>query len=113
MRTSSSGQEFGQAEAEPLVLRLFVAGNNPRSHNTIVRMRQFCEQYLEGRYQLDIIDIYQQRSLARSAQIIATPTLVKYFPLPKKVWVGDLSNTERILAGLDLPPAGPNPTDPS
>jgi circadian clock protein KaiB len=75
-------------------------------------MRQFCEQHLEGRYQLDVIEIYQQRSLARSAQIIATPTLVKYSPFPKKVWVGDLSNTERILAGLDLPAVGPNPTDP-
>ena len=106
MMTSPSSQEYDQAAAKPAevqhVLRLFVAGNNPRSHNAILRIRQLCERYLAGRYQLDVVDIYQQRSLARTQQIIATPTLIKYTPLPKKIWVGDLSQTERILSGLGV-----------
>lgn len=87
------------------VLRLYVAGNNPRAHNTILRVRQFCDQHLKDRYQLEVIDIYQQAALARREQIVATPTLVKYIPQPRKVWVGDLSKTERLLTGLGLPAA--------
>ena len=112
MHTPSSNlqneQTDGRYPVVPLVLRLFIAGNNPRSHNAILRMRQFCDQYLEGRYQLEVIDVYQQPSLARTEQIVATPTLVKYTPVPKKIWVGDLTDTERILMGLDLPQAGLN-----
>jgi len=96
---------MSSSAGSPQRLRLFVAGNSPRSQNAIMRIREFCEQNLKGRYQLDVIDIYQQRSLARSEQIVATPTLVKYSPLPRKVWVGDLANTERILSGLGLPAA--------
>lgn len=89
---------------EPYRLRLFVSGNNLNAYNTILRLRQFCEQYLAGNYELDIVDIYQQHSLTRSENIIATPTLVKYTPQPKKIWIGDLSQPERILAGLGLSP---------
>lgn len=80
------------------ILRLFIAGNSPRSSNAILRMREFCETYLSGNYQLEIIDVYQQTSLARKEQIVATPTLVKYSPVPKKILVGDMSKTDRILA---------------
>ncbi len=85
-----------------LLLRLFVAGNTPRSTGAIQALRQLCEARLTGGYDLEVIDIYQQPALAREAQIIATPTLVKYAPTPKKVLVGDLSRTERVLSGLGL-----------
>ncbi len=102
-KSLAENKDWEKVDPGPLVLRLFVAGNTPRSNNAILRIRQLCEQYLNGRYRLEVIDIFQQAGLARSEQILATPTLVKYTPLPKKTWVGDLSQTERILAGLGIP----------
>jgi circadian clock protein KaiB len=104
--SSQSYEQAARIAAEkPLFLRLYLSGNNPRSHNTLLRVRQFLEQRLPGKYQLEVVDVSQQRHLARSEQIVATPTLVKYIPQPKKIWVGDLTNTDRILAGLGLPVA--------
>jgi circadian clock protein KaiB len=85
------------------VLRLYISGNNPRSHNAIVRLHDICDTYLDGHYQFEVVDISRQADLARREQIIATPTLVKYLPKPRKIWVGDLTNTDRILAGMGLP----------
>jgi circadian clock protein KaiB len=85
-----------------LQMRLFVAGINPRSKKAIQTLRQLCEERLDGHYRLEIIDIYQQPALARQEQVIATPTLIKLTPKPKRIMVGDLSQTDRVLAGLDL-----------
>ncbi len=89
---------------EPYVLRLFVSGMTPRSARAIENVRAICEQYLQGRYDLEVIDIYQQPALARREQIIAAPTLIKKSPLPLRQVIGDMSSTARLLAGLDLTP---------
>ncbi len=84
------------------VLRLYVAGNTQRSANTILNLRNVCEEYLQGRYQLEIIDIYQHPEMAKMDQIVATPTLVKELPPPIRRIIGDLSEKERVLVGLNL-----------
>jgi len=87
---------------ESWVLRLYVTGSTPRSSRSIFNIRNLCESRLLGRYKLEVIDIYQQPELARQEQIIAAPTLVKKLPLPLRKLVGDLADTERVIAGLDL-----------
>ncbi len=84
------------------VLSLYVTGNTPRSTQAIVNIRKICEEHLQGRYDLEIVDITQNPSVAIGEQIIAAPTLIKELPLPLKRFVGDLSQTERILIGLSL-----------
>jgi len=84
------------------VLRLFVSGMTPRSTRAVQNVRAICEAHLQGRYDLEVIDIYQQPTLARGEQIIAAPTLVKKSPAPLRYIIGDLSSTERVLRGLDL-----------
>jgi circadian clock protein KaiB len=86
------------------ILRLFVAGNSPRSKAAVENIHQVCEERLKGHYQLEVIDIYQQPELARKQQIIAAPTLIKSLPLPLRKMIGDLSKEERVLVGLDLVP---------
>ena len=87
---------------ERYVLRLYVTGLTPRSTEAIERTKAICEEYLHGRYELEIIDIYEQPTLAKGDQIIAVPTLVRRLPLPLRRLVGDLSDKERVLLGLDL-----------
>ena len=87
---------------ERYVLRLFVSGMTPRSTRAVQNVRAICEKHLQGRYDLEVIDIYQQPTLARGEQIIAAPTLVKKSPAPLRYIIGDLSSTERVLRGLDL-----------
>ncbi|MBT1072841.1 circadian clock KaiB family protein [Pelotalea chapellei] len=84
------------------VLRLFVSGMTPNSRKAIDNVKKICEEHLKGRYELEIIDIYQQPIFAKEGQIVAAPTLVKELPLPLRKFIGDMSQTERILAGLDL-----------
>ncbi|MGZ4969217.1 MAG: circadian clock KaiB family protein [Methylobacter sp.] len=84
------------------VLRLYITGATPNSTRAIVNIRKICEEYLQGRYDLEIVDICQNPTLAEGEQIIATPTLIKKLPLPLRRFIGDLSQTERILLGLDL-----------
>lgn len=81
-------------------LRLFVAGATTRSMFAIQNVQQLCEAQLAGHYQLDIIDVYQEPAQARAEQIVATPTLVKQAPLPVRRFIGDLSNSARIMIGL-------------
>jgi circadian clock protein KaiB len=83
-------------------LRLFITGTTPRSTRSVLNIRSICQQFLLGRYDLEIVDIYQQPSLAREHQIIAAPTLIKEFPLPLRTLVGDFSDRERVLSGLGL-----------
>jgi circadian clock protein KaiB len=84
------------------VLRLYVTGLTPRSTRAVENVRTICEEHLRGRYDLEVIDIYQQPTLAKGEQIIAAPTLIKRLPLPLRRVIGDLSSTERVLLGLDL-----------
>jgi circadian clock protein KaiB len=81
---------------------LYVTGLTPRSTRAIENVRKICEEHLEGRYDLAVIDVYQQPTLAKGEQIIAAPTLIKKLPLPLRRVIGDMSNTERVLLGLDL-----------
>jgi circadian clock protein KaiB len=85
-------------------LRLYVTGMTPRSARAIENVRAICEKHLEGRYELQVIDIYQQPALASSEQIVAAPTLIKTLPLPLRRIIGDMSNEDRLLVGLDLIP---------
>jgi len=87
---------------ENYVLRLYVTGLTSNSTRAIANAKALCEKHLHGRYDLQIIDIYQQPTLAKGEQIIATPTLIKKLPVPLRHLVGDLSNVERVLMGLDL-----------
>jgi circadian clock protein KaiB len=89
---------------ETYVLKLYVTGLTPASTRAITNIKQICEEHLQGRYQLEVIDIYQQPVLAKGEQIIAAPTLIKKLPLPLRRFIGDMSNSERILLGLDLRP---------
>jgi circadian clock protein KaiB len=84
------------------VLRLYVTGMTPRSARAIESIRALCEQHLQGHYSLQVVDIYQHPQLTRREQIIAAPTLIKQLPLPLRRMVGDLSDRERVLFGLDL-----------
>ena len=84
------------------VLRLYVTGMTPRSARAIASIRALCEEHLQGRYSLQVVDIYQHPQQTREEQIIAAPTLIKRLPLPLRRMVGDLSNRERVLFGLDL-----------
>jgi len=89
------------------VLRLYVTGSTPRSARAIENMRRICEEHLAGRYELEVIDVYQLPEAAREAQLIAAPTLVRLLPEPLRRIIGDLSNEDKVLQGLDLlPPAG-------
>ena len=86
-------------------LRLYVAGNTPNSIAAFSNLQQICEKHMGGRYRIEIIDLFENPQLARGDQIIAVPTLVRQLPSPIKKIIGDLSNTERVLVGLDLKPA--------
>ena len=84
------------------VLRLFVTGMTPRSTDAIARIKAICEEHLNDRYELEVIDIYQQPDAAKGEQIVATPTLIKKLPAPLRRLVGDLSDKQRVLLGLNI-----------
>ena len=98
------------APAGCYVLRLFVTGTTPRSTAAIANIRSLCDRYLAGRYDLEVVDIYQQPKQAVGAQIIAAPTLIKQLPSPLRRIVGDLSNPDRVMVCLDLSDAVDHPT---
>jgi circadian clock protein KaiB len=100
--TDALADAASRSRTERYVLRLYVTGLTHRSARAVENVRTLCEQYLPGRYDLEVIDIHQQPALARTEQIVAAPTLIKKLPLPLRRVIGDLSNTERILIGLDL-----------
>jgi circadian clock protein KaiB len=87
-------------------LRLYVAGMTPTSIRAFENLKKLCEEHLQGVYSIQVIDLLERPTLARGDQIIAVPTLVRRLPTPVKKIIGDLSNTERVLVGLDLRPAG-------
>lgn len=85
-------------------LRLYVAGQTPKSMAAFENLRRFCEEHLEGRYHIEVIDLVKKPQLARDDQIIAIPTLVRKLPSPLKKIIGDLSRTDRMMVGLDIKP---------
>ena len=87
---------------EKYILRLFITGILPNSIRAVANCKALCEKYLENRYELEIIDIYQQPDLAVNEEIIAVPVLIKKFPLPEERVIGDLSDIEKVLQCLDL-----------
>ena len=105
---TESNSAFDRAVAErskeKYILRLYVAGINPRSSAAIRSVTAICEEHLPNRYDLEIIDIYQQPTLAKGEQIIAAPTLIKKLPLPLRRLIGNMASKDRILVGLDLLP---------
>ena len=98
---------IGDLDERRYLLRLYVVGMTPRSQRAISNLREICETELAGRYELEVIDIYQQPKLAEGEQIIAAPTLVKELPPPMRRVVGDMSDRDRVLLGLDLRPIEP------
>jgi len=92
------------APAQQYLLRLFITGSTPRSIQAIENMRRICQEHLNGQYDLEVIDVYQDLEATRELQIVATPTLVKILPEPLRRIIGDLSNRERVLAGLNIMP---------
>src|SRR5690349_11031420 len=85
-------------------LRLYVAGQTPKSVAALSNLRKMCEEHLAGRYRIEVVDLAENPQLARSDQILAIPTLVRRLPAPMRKIIGDLSNSERVLVGLDLRP---------
>jgi len=88
-------------------LRLFITGSTPRSTRAIENLRKICEENLDGRYELEVIDVYERPETTRDLQIVATPTLVKVLPEPLRRIIGDLSDELKVLAGLDIAPRPP------
>lgn len=84
------------------ILRLYITGQTPRSLRSVENLRALCGKYLPGQFELEVIDIYQQPAMAAAGQIIAAPTLIKSMPLPLRRLVGDFSDRERVILGLDL-----------
>ncbi|MGI8744078.1 MAG: circadian clock KaiB family protein [Bryobacteraceae bacterium] len=98
-------RRLSEGRSDHYDLRLYVAGTTPRSMRAVQNITRLCEAEMPGRYNLDIIDVYQQPARASEDQIVALPTLVKELPLPRRKLVGDLSREEQVRKGLGLPPA--------
>lgn len=108
-RSSSASRKRGAkrtkkpvSETPHYLLRLYVTGQTPRSIQSVENLQRLCDKHLAGRFSLEVIDIYQQPALAAEGQIIAAPTLIKAMPLPLRRLVGDFSDAERVVLGLDL-----------
>ncbi len=101
---ASFERELRKREKEKYVLRLYITGMTPKSAKALRNVKKICEEHLKGRCDLEVIDIYQQPTLAKGEQIIAAPTLIRKLPLPLRKFIGDMASTERILLGLDLRP---------
>jgi circadian clock protein KaiB len=102
MQLFEQGNAKPSSEGEAYRLRLYVAGQTPKSVMAFRNLKQICEEHLQGRYEIEIIDLLENAQLAVGDQILAVPTLVRRLPEPIKKIIGDLSNTERVLVGLDL-----------
>lgn len=100
----------GSATDKKFVLKLFVSGATARSSRAVENIRNFCEEHLQGRYELEIVDIYQQPELLEKDQVIAAPTLIKELPPPIRKLIGDMSDVDRILIGLNIKPKSENET---
>jgi circadian clock protein KaiB len=101
LRNGASKQE---PEVETMELRLYIAGQTPKSLAALSNLKKICEEHLRGKYFIEVIDLVKTPQLAQGDQILAIPTLVRNLPMPIRKIIGDLSNTERVLVGLDLRP---------
>jgi circadian clock protein KaiB len=97
------------AKAKAWQLRLYIAGETPRSQTALSNLRKYCETHLKGQYEIEVIDLLVKPQLAEGDQIFAVPTLVRKFPEPMRKIIGDLSNEERVLVGLNIIPVGKSP----
>jgi len=95
-----------KSASDEWILRLYVAGQSARASAALRNLEAICEEHLAGRYRIEVIDLLKQPQLARGDQIVAVPTLVRHLPPPMKKIIGDLSNQDRVLVGLDLRPRG-------
>lgn len=102
MQLSDGGTATPPPPAKAYRLRLYVAGQTPKSLSAFRNLKEICEEYLQDRYEIEVIDLLENPQLAQGDQILAVPTLVRRLPEPIKKIIGDLSNTERVLVGLDL-----------
>ena len=106
IKVKSSPDDFdisiSKQQKDKYKLRLFITGSTIRSVLALANLKRVCEEYLKGRYELEVIDLYQHPSLAKGEQIIAAPTLIKKLPLPFRRIIGDMSDKDKVLLGLDL-----------
>ena len=100
----TSKEKSSPIQGETYLLRLYVAGKSPKCLTAFVNLKKICEEHLAGKYRLEVIDLLENPTLAGSDQILAIPTLVRRLPAPMRKIIGDLSNTERVLIGLDVRP---------
>jgi circadian clock protein KaiB len=101
----SAAAEANRAPAQTWKLKLYIAGQTPRSMAALANLKRIVDEHLGGQYEIEVIDLLENPQLAKGDQILAVPTLVKDLPLPVRKIIGDLSDTERVLVGLDLRPA--------
>ena len=104
MNVAKKQKPAKSAADDPWVLRLYVAGQTPKSLAAFANLKKICTEYLEDRYRIEVIDLLENPQLGRGDQILAIPTLVRNLPVPIKKIIGDLSNTDKVLVGLDLQP---------
>src|SRR4051812_39879750 len=105
MNTVSLAKDSAHADTEVWDLRLYVAGETPKSIAAVANLNRICEEHLPGQFQIEVVDLLKHPQLARGDQILAIPTLVRKLPNPVRKIIGDLSNTEKTLVGLQLRPA--------
>ncbi len=109
MKRQTRATKGSAAAPEVWDLRLYIAGQTAKSVAALGNLQRLCEEYLPGKYRIEVIDLLENPQLARGDQIVAIPTLVRKLPQPLRKIIGDLSNTERALVGLQLRPAQPEP----
>jgi circadian clock protein KaiB len=107
MNAAKKEKAVRSVDEDPWVLRLYVAGQTPKSLTAFANLKKICTEYLGNRYRIEVIDLLENPQLGRGDQILAIPTLVRNLPEPIKKIIGDLSNTEKVLVGLDLRSRGP------
>lgn len=106
---SRAGEAAASSDGEVLELRLYIAGQTRKSIAALTNLRRICEEHLAGRYRIEVIDLMEHPQRAQHDQIVAIPTLVRHLPEPIRRIIGDLSNSERVLVGLEVEP---RPADP-
>jgi circadian clock protein KaiB len=105
MPADSSERNLVSSQDGKYILRLYVAGSTPQSSRAITNLKAICETHLKDRYELTVVNLYEQQERARADQIVVAPTLVRHMPLPVRRVIGDLSQTDRVLAALNIIPA--------
>jgi circadian clock protein KaiB len=104
MPADSSKGDLASSQNGKYILRLYVAGSTPQSSRAITNLKAICEAHLKDRYELTVVNLYEQQERARADQIVVAPTLVRHAPLPMRRVIGDLSQTDRVLAALNIVP---------